>query len=155
MSVSFGKRVREGWRQRGTCSAWAGNGQKGCSQSSPLVMGLCWWILRGKPQMWEFQAVCCCCRTELGRSGAEEQRCQKACQKPPWICSNNLHNIINAPWHFWAWGMRGGHGILGSCSNALTGQQYFGGFVLYPYKLHVINPLNLWVPNAWLKERKF
>lgn len=52
--------------------------------------------------------------------------------------------------------MRGGHRNLGSCSNALTGQQYFWAllFCAVPYRRHVINPFNLWVPNAWLKERK-
>lgn len=27
-------------------------------------------------------------------------------------------------------------------------------FCAVPYRSHVINPFNLWVPNAWLKERK-
>lgn len=36
-------------------------------------------------------------------------------------------------------------------------RQYFFGALLYctvPYRRHVINPLNLWAPNARLKERK-
>lgn len=92
---------------------------------------------------------------ELWRSGAEEQRCQKTCQKPPWICSNSLHKIIkDVPWHLWAWGVKGSHRNLESCSNALTGSSILELSCFVPYGRHVINPLNLRVPNAWLKERK-
>lgn len=124
----FWKQSEGGLETEGTCSAWAGKGQKGSSQSYPLVMGLCWWILRGKPSGLPGSLLLQQWAQKVWTWGTEVSESLSK------TTTNLLKLIKDAPWHFWTWGMRGSHRNLGSCSNALTGQQYFElcCFVLYP-----------------------